>query len=285
MHPRLSPLLVALTVLFATTILPVAPAQAESFTYTFDYVQLPPHTTGNPPVPGGPFGTITISDNGTFTDRVNIVLTIENIPAPYTGVALEQFYLNFDFVPGGTVQDDFGSIGSGNSSFYLVTQGATADPTILNGNPFDAAETLGGVAKGNDTQTLGGGTSFTFDVSPDPFLGAADCPSPCYSFVGSLAFYDTLGNDTPINLDAAMFNLASGGSGDPHMYAAFRLVPGENPVTGASIGELFVFASSPVSPVPEPSSLLLLGTGLAGFGTWLKARRRVQRDSGDNVAP
>ena len=192
-----------------------APAQAESFTYTLGAAQLPPHTTVTLQYQEVRLGTITISDNGTFTDRVNIVLTIENIPAPYTGVALEQFYLNFNFVPGGTVQDGSAEQMPGNGRLPLRHAGCDRRSDDPQWQPVEHHQDLGGVTKGNDTQTLGGGTSFTFDVSPDPFLGAAGLPALAYSFVGSLAFYDLLGNDTPINLDAAMFNLASGGSGDP----------------------------------------------------------------------
>lgn len=220
-------------------------AQADSFKYLFDYVDLPPHTAASPPVPGGPFGTITISDNILHPNRVNIDLDIQNIPAPYNGVALEQFYLNF--------AND--SILSGNNAFYLVTQGA-ADPPNINGNPFPVADRLGGVQKGNDTQVLA--VNFTFDVNPDPTSGN-------YLFQGSLAFYDTLPSpDTPINLDASMFDLASGGTGLPPMFAAFRLVPGPS-----GIGEFFAFAST---RVPEPSTLLLLGSGLIALAAYGRKR-------------
>ena len=78
-----------------------ATAQAATYTYTFDYYQVPPANNTDLPISGGPFGTLTISDSfvgkyGAGTgdpNRVDINLTITP-PAAYGAATLEQFYIN-----------------------------------------------------------------------------------------------------------------------------------------------------------------------------------------------
>jgi hypothetical protein len=75
-------------------LLPAAPAQADSITFVFDYYTIPPHVAPHTPIPGGPFGTLTLTDSLVDPNRVDINLTITPLAA-YATAPLEQFYLNF----------------------------------------------------------------------------------------------------------------------------------------------------------------------------------------------
>ena len=69
-------------------------AEASSITFVFDYYTVPPHVAPHTPIPGGPFGTLKLTDSSIDPNRVDIELVITPLAA-YAGATLEQFYLNF----------------------------------------------------------------------------------------------------------------------------------------------------------------------------------------------
>jgi len=117
-------------------------------------------------------------------------------------------------------------------------------------------------------------------LNPNPTSGAL-------TFAGSLSLYNQLPNpDVPVNLDVSMFDLTSGGTNSPAMYAAYRLnnfnVNPDNP--NFPDGEFWAFASSkppgeenpPGTPIP--GAVWLFGTVIAGgvgYGRWRKKRKQA----------
>lgn len=231
-------------------------AEADSITFLFDYYTLPPHVDPHTPIGTGSYGTLTLSDSAVDPNRVDITLTATPLPAYATG-SLEQFYINFA-TPFLT-----------NHKFYLVPVNAAAGPASSN-TPYPT--TLGTVGYTNGVTNYNF-ANFVFDLNPNPTSGAL-------TFTGSLALYDQLPNPDQVkNLDVGMFDLTSGGTNSPPMYAGYRLT---NVTTDNALypnfpdGEFFAFASvkqtdGPI-PVPEPATLLLLGAAAAGAAA--SARRK-----------
>jgi hypothetical protein len=247
----------SLIVLASVVLLPLT-ASADMVTFTFNYYTIPPHVAPHTPIPGGPFGTLTLTDSVVDPNRVDIDLTIAPLPA-YAAAQLEQFYINF--------QTPFLT----NHQFYLVDQ-STA-PTGASNDPFPGPD-LGTVGYASGVTTFDF-ADFVFDVRPNPTSGAQ-------TFAGSLSLYNQLPNpDVPVNLDVGMFNLTSGGTNSPPMYAGYRTnnfnVNPNDP--NFPDGEFWAFASisTPGTGIPEASQLLMAAVVLvsgAGASLWSRYRRR-----------
>jgi hypothetical protein len=207
-------------------------AHAASITFTYDRTI----TSGPTLTPGGPFGTLTLTDSVVDPNRVDmdVVLNALNVDASVNG--LNNFFVNYS-----------GSFSSATQDFKLVLQ---TDPT----------GTFNGTA-GSGTVNLNNQGPFgtTVDILLDP---AGSTPSMTFS--ASLVLRLNATGHAESNLDVSMFDLKDANN---LLYSAFNTLPANHTFNyGAT--------TDTTNGVPDGgSTLILLSFGLLGLA---RLARRIR---------
>ena len=225
-----------------------ARSEASTLTFTFDCTifNTTPATCGSPT---GPFGTLTLTDSLINTNLVNIDLVIYS-PPPAGVDGLDKFFLNYD----GSISVGGGAI---NRKFDIVAKDA----------PFVVDHiSLGDVDWGSPNNE--GPFNTTLDLNLDP-----NGSTPSLTFSGALVIYSTNSGHAESDLNVDMFNFKDANN---LLWAAFNTLPAnQNQQYGATTA-LYQVTGQPTA-VPEPSSLILLGSGLFVVAR-LASRGRARRE-------
>lgn len=166
--------------------------------------------------------------------------------------------LNFSTAAPGT----FSSY-SQNGFTVTSTAGAWSVNSTTFGNP--APSVFCGQCSPGTLEVIGSG-DFTFasvDLGNPFFSGSDPFPYTITGYLGGVLQFTQTGNDTAAALTFATVNSAYSGSLD-QLFISIDTTGGDGNLDN-------IVVNAPTS-APEPASLLLLGTGLAGFAT--RPRRR-----------